>query len=160
MMERGMERRLEEAGSLRDIFGLVQEAVWESLGKRRAGLRLGLAELGFTMQGFVGGFYPVHSDLIVMNKTVFRKILEAGDGMARPYAFTVLLHEYLHSLGLMSEMQTRAIAYAVCRDMFGDNSMVTEMALDLSQFLPEILKPGMEIQPLDGHDKRFNWKPL
>ena len=56
-----------------DIFETVKSDVKNVLGHHRAGLSLGLVELGMFKGGFIGGmhFYPGHD--IVMNKTEITK---------------------------------------------------------------------------------------
>jgi len=52
----------------------VKEVVKKYEKRSRAGLMLGLQEMGATMQGFIGAFYPVALNIIVMNKTPLRRI--------------------------------------------------------------------------------------
>jgi len=87
---------------LPDIFEVVKAAVWECQRKSRGGLMLGLPILGITRRIF-GAFYPVGSNVIVMNKIPLERIKETRLELYKPYAFHVLLHEYLHTLGYMSE---------------------------------------------------------
>ena len=67
------------------------------MGISRAGLMLGLAEMGGDNKSFVGGLYPVTSNIIVMNKSVLKKIMAIQPDMYKSYAFHVLLHEYIHA---------------------------------------------------------------
>src|SRR2546422_4295463 len=60
--------KLDQARTLADVFELVKRAVEAVLGRTRAGLMLALADLGNHPQGFLGAFYPVASNVIVMNK--------------------------------------------------------------------------------------------
>src|SRR5439155_1243429 len=91
-------RKLDQAQNLSDLFELVKRAVEAVLGRTRAGLMLALADLGNHPQGFLGAFYPVASNVIVMNKVPLLRIQETNPALYKPYAFYVLLHEYLHSL--------------------------------------------------------------
>jgi hypothetical protein len=96
--------RLENAKTLADIFEIVKDAVWVSQRKSRGGIMLGLANLGNHPQGFFGAFYPVGSNVIVMNKIPLQRIRETRPELYKPYVFHILLHEYLHTLGYLSEI--------------------------------------------------------
>ncbi|KPQ42420.1 MAG: hypothetical protein MPEBLZ_03049, partial [Candidatus Methanoperedens nitroreducens] len=50
---------------------------------------LGLANLGNHPEGFFGGFYPVGSNVIVMNKIPLERIKETRLELYKPYAFHV-----------------------------------------------------------------------
>ena len=93
--------RLERAKDLTDIFEVVKEAVRVQMGISRAGLMLGLAEMGGDNKSFVGGLYPVTSNIIVMNKSVLNRIMVMQPDLYKSYAFHVLLHEYLHAIGIL-----------------------------------------------------------
>jgi len=81
-------RRLEEAQTLADIFELVKRAVETVLGRSRAGLMLALADLGNSPQGFLGAFYPIATNVIVMNKVPLIRIQETNPDLYRHYAFS------------------------------------------------------------------------
>lgn len=55
--------KLEEAKNVGDIFEIVKEGVRRTLNWSRAGLSLGLAELGISAGGAIGAFYPVGSNI-------------------------------------------------------------------------------------------------
>lgn len=150
-MDKNFERRLEETESLADIFELVKRGVWKTHKKGRAGLTLGLAELGGSQAGFVGAFYPLGSNIIVMNKTPLRRIMDARPHLYKPYSFLILLHEYLHSLGYVDEAFVREMAYRISRRLFGEEHLVTQIAEDLGRFLPELMYPGPGWQPEGGY---------
>ena len=65
---------LDGTQSLADIFEIVKRAVEQDLGYSRGGLMLGLADLGNHPQGFIGAFYPVATNVIVMNKVPLARI--------------------------------------------------------------------------------------
>ena len=117
-------KRLEETKGLSDIFELVKSGVRKVLGFGRAGLNLALSELGAPQGGFIGAFYPVGSNIIVMNKTPLRRLRETNPNLYKPYAFHILLHEYIHSLGMTDEQMTRKMAYEISRKLFGENHIV------------------------------------
>ena len=139
--------KLEEANSLSDIFEIVKDAVRKVMKTGRAGLTLGLAEMGGGEDYWIGAFYPVGSNTIVMNKTSLRRISETDPQLFNAYAFHVLLHEYLHSLGYIDEKRTRNLVYWVACELFGEDHVVTQMALDISRFFPNLTCPATDYLP-------------
>jgi hypothetical protein len=152
--------RLENAKTLADIFEVVKAAVWESQRKSRAGLMLGLANLGNNPQGFFGGFYPVGSNVIVMNKIPLERIKETRPELYKPYIFHVLLHEYLHTLGYLSESGVRQMAHEITRQVFGEEHLATKIAKDTTLYFKNLVYPNATWQPddmnlelVDGFDR-------
>jgi hypothetical protein len=141
MMMKEYAEELEETKGLPDIFELVKKAVELELGKKRAGLMLGLSELGGTRSGWIGAYYPVSSNIIVMNKTSLRLIENTNPSLLKSYSFHILLHEYLHTLGIIDERKTRSKAVEISRKLFGDDHPTTKMAEDISKFFDYIVYP-------------------
>ncbi|RZN34105.1 MAG: hypothetical protein EFT35_09815 [Methanophagales archaeon ANME-1-THS] len=133
--------KLEEAKSLADIFELVKEGVRRVMRTGRAGLTLGLAELGGGEHHWVGAFYPVGSNTIIMNKVPLRRIVETDPRLYNAYVFHVLLHEYLHSLGYIDEQGARNLVLGISQELFGKEHVVTQMAHDITRFLPNLTYP-------------------
>jgi hypothetical protein len=128
-------------------FEEVKEAVRKAEGTSRAGLMLGLQELGTSPTGLIGGYHQMWTNLIVLNKTSLRRLWETNPGMLRPYAFHVLLHEYIHSLGCVDEEETRERTLAVTLAALGEGHPATDMARDIRPFFPDLVYPG------------FGWTP-
>lgn len=141
------DKRLEEAETIADVFEIVKDSVRHVIDRDRAGLMLGLADLGNVSNGFLGGYYQIASNAIIMNKNPLRRIQETNPELFKPYVFYVLLHEYLHALGVMEEARTRALVYTIAKDVFGENHIVTKMAEDITKFIPNFVYPYA------------NWKP-
>ncbi len=159
-IKNNFDTRLENAKTLADIFEVVKSAVWESQRKSRAGLMLGLANLGNHPQGFFGGFYPVGSNVIVMNKIPLERIKETRPELYKPYIFHVLLHEYLHTLGYLSESGVRQMAHEITRQVFGEEHLATKIAKDTALFFKNLVYPNAAWQPddmnlelVDGFDR-------
>jgi hypothetical protein len=140
---------LNAARSLADIFEVVKCAVLESEKKSRGGLMLGLADLGNHPQGWMGAFYPVGTNIIVMNRIPLIRIKETKPELYKPYTFNVLLHEYIHSLGWFDEDTTRKKVYKICKAVFGEKHIVTKMARDTSPFFPNLVFPDVAWEPED-----------
>ncbi len=139
--------KLEEAKNLSDIFEIVKDAVRKVMKTGRAGLTLGLAELGGGEDYWIGAFYPVGSTTIIMNKTSLRRISETDPQLFNAYAFQVLLHEYIHSLGYIDEKRTRNLVYWISCEIFGKDHVVTQMAIDMSKFFPNLTYPATDYRP-------------
>jgi len=133
--------KLNDAKTLSDIFEIVKEVVRKVMKTSRAGLTLGLAEMGGGEDYWIGAFYPVGSTTIIMNKTSLRRISETEPCLFNAYAFHVLLHEYIHSLGYLDEKKTRNLVYWISQEVFGEAHLVTQMANDMSKFFPTLTYP-------------------
>ncbi|HYM38897.1 MAG TPA: hypothetical protein VEY12_01960 [Thermoplasmata archaeon] len=140
-------KQLDRARSLADLFELVKRGVSAVVGRNRAGLMLALADLGNHPQGFLGAFYPVATNVIVMNKVPLLRIQETNPELYKPYAFYVLLHEYLHSVGFVDELVCRDRARAIAETLFGPSHLVTRISQDFSQFFPSLVFPDAAWQP-------------
>ncbi|MDJ0273627.1 MAG: hypothetical protein QXP81_00320 [Nitrososphaerota archaeon] len=129
-VEGGMEKvreELEAAGSFKEVFRLVKRVVEEKLGLRRAGLMLVLADA----PAYVLAFHGVGTNFIVVNRRVLGALLSSGLPRVRlnSYLFTVLLHEYLHSLGFLDEQEVRRLVAELTREVFGEDHPAYEAAL-------------------------------
>ena len=140
-------RKLDQAQNLSDLFELVKRAVEAVLGRTRAGLMLALADLGNHPQGFLGAFYPIASNVIVMNKVPLLRIQETNPALYKPYAFYVLLHEYLHSLGFVDERVCREQSHRILETLFGMDALVTQISGDTTRFFPNLVFPDAAWQP-------------
>ncbi len=142
--------RLEEARTLPDIFEVVKSLVSEKTGQSRGGLMLGMANLGNHPQGFFGGFFAVGSNVIVLNKIPLQRIKETRPDLYKPYAFHILLHEYIHSLGHLDESQVRARVYQISRDAFGEEHLATQIAAGTEIFMKHLVYPDIAWRPEDS----------
>src|SRR5512136_25076 len=147
-----IDKELDSAKDLADIFEVVKLAVRKSTGKERSGLMLGLANLGGGYQGFVGAFFPVATNIIVMNSLPLQRIKETDPALYKPYVFHILLHEYLHTLGIIDEAATRQKAYEISANTFGKEHPVTQFAADLSKFVPKLVYPVYGWQPQEDFE--------
>jgi hypothetical protein len=161
MIYMDIETKLENSKNIPDIFEVVKEAVRKTTNSERAGLMLGLAEMGGNENYWIGAFYPVGTNMILMNKTPLRRISETNPYLLKDYCFHVLLHEYLHSLGILDEEETRNVTYEISKMTFGKNHTVTQMAQDIRKFIPYVTYPNqywvppeeMRIELVEGFDR-------
>ena len=144
---------LESAKSYGDIFALVKKAVKRSLGQHRVGLMLYLVNLPMK----VGAFHPMGTNDIVLN----RRLLEAAaktEPKWKAYVFSILLHEYLHSLGYADERQVRGLTYRISLDNFGRDHPVVEAAVtgpwvNLSREDFESMGEGMDLERVPDFER-------
>ena len=127
--------------NLIDTFEEVKKVVQKNEKQSRAGLMLGLQEIGASLDGFIGAYYPIASNIIVVNKTPLRRILETNKPLLKPYLFHVLLHEYIHALGYIDEDITGQKTYEISKKQFGEHHIVTELSTDIKKFFPNLVYP-------------------
>ena len=133
--------RLDEAKTLADIFEVVKAIVLKSMKKSRGGLMLGMADLGNHPRGFLGGFFTVGSNVIVLNKIPLQRITETRPELYKPYAFHVLLHEYIHSLGFLDERAVNSKVYQITKDSLGEEHLATQIAASAESFMHNLVYP-------------------
>ncbi len=127
--------------SLIETFEEVKKAVQKNERRSRAGLMLGLQEIGASLDGFIGAYYPVASNIIIVNKTPLRRILQTDKSLLKPYIFHVLLHEYIHSLGYLDEQTTGQKTYEISKKQFGEHHIITEFSTNIRKFFPNLVYP-------------------
>ncbi len=148
-MQKEFKIQLEDAKTLADVFEVVKAAVLKSTGKSRGGLMLGMADLGNHPRGFLGGFFTLGSNVIVMNKTPLQRIRETRPELYKPYAFFILLHEYIHSLGYLDEKLVVSRTFEISRECLGEDHPATRIAADISGFLKDLVYPEAAWKPDD-----------
>jgi len=140
-MDRYFVDKLKESTSIPDVFEIVKDIVWKTIKKSRAGLDLGLVKLGNHPRGFLGAYHVLGSNIIIMNETPLKRIQETNPDLLKPYIFSVLLHEYLHSLGFFNENLVKRLTYEISCEIFGKNSLITEISRDMRKFFPNFVYP-------------------
>jgi len=108
------------------VFELVKAVVKDNLRLSRAGLMLGLTDLPRQ----VGGFHGVGGNLIVMNRKLLDIVIRSAENRRQinAYVFYILLHEYLHALGFLSEAHVRQLSVQLCEKTLGVDHPATHMA--------------------------------
>jgi hypothetical protein len=118
--------RLSDAKNYREIWNVVRDTVEFSLGIRRGGMILFLDDLPLQL----GAYHQVGTNNIVLNRRLV-EIVEASIKdklVVNALIYTLLLHEYLHALGALSEVRVRRLVYEIARKCFGENHIVTLVA--------------------------------
>jgi hypothetical protein len=106
------------------VFEIVRKCVDKSLGRRRAGLMLGLTDLPLQ----VGAFHAVPSNVIMINRKLLNAIMQYDRELVNAYLFHVLLHEYLHTLGFMDEEEVGTLSYIISKNFLGEQHPSTLIA--------------------------------
>ena len=96
-----------------------------------------------------------------MNSFPLKRIMQSRKELFKPYVFMILLHEYLHSLDFLDEGTVRKLTFQVCKKIFGQTHLASQLAKDISRFLPELSFPGFgwfpqarpEIELVSGFDR-------
>ena len=134
--------RLEEAEGYGEIWKIVKETVKNILGKSRVNMMLFLDDLPLR----IGAYHPVGTNNIVLNKSLV-ELVEANAKSkleVNAFTYTLLVHEYLHALGYLSEDAVRRLVFKISRACFGKNHVATGLA----QNGPWALLSGIQIDGL------------
>ncbi len=137
----------EAAVTLPDLFEVVKDLVECELGRHRAGLMLGMTDLGISQGGFVGAYFVVGGNAIVVNRQALNVIRHRSPELEKPYKFYILLHEFLHAVGVLDEAACRATAAELAARAFGDDHEVTRIARDFGAIFRDIVRPGYGFAP-------------
>ncbi len=123
----GYVERLDQSRDFRDIFVLVKKVVKDTISEARVGLMLVLADLPVQ----VGAFHEVGSNAIVVNRKLLNAVIRSRRSLREinSYIFSILLHEYLHSLGHLNEDEVRELAAEITKRTLGQDHPATEFTL-------------------------------
>jgi len=118
--------QLDNSENFGDVFEIVKKSVKDQLGKERAGLMLVLADLPIHLSAFHG----VGTNSIVMNRALLDRIVKGGNSRTQvnSFVYSILLHEYLHSLGLIEEADVRSLVRDISIKTFGDDHPTSKIA--------------------------------
>jgi hypothetical protein len=119
-------RELESSQNFGDVFEVVKKSVREQLNQERAGLMLVLADLPLQL----GAYHGMGSNQIVMNRSLLDRVVAAGHprNQINSFVYSILLHEYLHSLGVADEGEVRRMVYDISLKTFGPNHPASAIA--------------------------------
>ncbi len=156
------EKEIKTAKTIADIFEIAKEMVREYIGLDQAGLLVGLTDLGTYNQGFIGAFYSLEANTIIINKKPLARILQTNPSLYNYYLFHVILHEYIHAIGAYDEIQTRQLIYEMSSHYFGDAHIITQLVTNIQKFMPNLTYPthsfqlpqDLNIEFVDGIDRK------
>ena len=119
-------KNLETAENYAQVWQTVKATVDFSLHKRRSSMMLFLDDLPLQL----GAYHPLGTNNIVLNRTLV-EIVEASITTKRvvnALVYNLLLHEYLHALGELSETEVRRTVVKVAQTCFGEKHIATVIA--------------------------------
>ncbi len=146
------------------IFEQVKKDVRKITGKKRAGLSLKLAEIGMDQGRFIAGMHFSPGTDIVMNKAPLEILLiHQPYEIIWAYIYHILLHEYVHALGALNEMQCRDITLRVSEAIFKETDHPAIILakkgigtyfpnLQLIYAPPDLQRDGIPIEFIHGFD--------
>ena len=143
------------AVTLPDMFEVVKDLVECELGRHRAGLMLGLVDLGISQGGFVGAYFVVGGNAIVVNRQAVAVIRHSHPELVKPYQFYLLLHEFLHAVGIIDEGQCRSTAARLSSRALGEGHDVTRIARDFGSIFRDIVRPAYGFMPPEDTKMEF-----
>ena len=117
---------LDEAEGFSDIWKIVKEVARNTLGEQRVGIMLFLADLPLGL----GAYHPLGTNNVVLNRTLIQ-VVESTTKSKRTinaFVYNLLLHEYLHALGHVSESEVRSLVYDISKKCFGSDHIASQMA--------------------------------
>jgi len=134
---------LERAESLGDLFKVVKKAVERVLGVRRAGLELILANLPEEVEAV----HEMGSNTIIMNRRYLRALLGSSRSKLEVNSrlFSLLLREYLRSLGVLDEEEVRMLSLRVIREALGEDHPAYRMVVEEASEHKAIVSHDLEL---------------
>src|SRR5215212_1865458 len=132
-----------------EAFELVKMAVDTKFKMHRAGL-------GLVLQGLptnLGAYHVLGSNMIIINRRILDIIRKRKSHEEyNSYLFMVLAHEYLHSFGIVEELQVRSMTYDVCKSLLGENHLACIMA----RYQPWAVFPELNLYQNSNNDDSTN----
>jgi hypothetical protein len=150
--------KLGEASSYDEVFSIVKSHVESVLGLHRAGLTMGLTSLPAS----VGAFHVLGSNFIVLNKALLQRVNgEEPKEIVNSLLYMLLLHEYLHSLGILGEEEVRRTSAEVAERMLGKghpaSMLITQPMNRLFPYIEALHSEGQfegEVEIVKGFDSK------
>jgi hypothetical protein len=141
--------RLLHIKDFNDAFELVKMAVNEKFKMHRAGLSLILQGLPTNL----GAYHVLGSNMIILNRRILDTIRKRkSDEEYNSYLFMVLAHEYLHSFGIVGEIQVRNMTYDLCKSLLGGDHVASMMA----RYQPWAVFPELNVYQNNSNNDSTN----
>ena len=141
----GFRGQLDSSANYSEVWQIVKETVQFALSKRRDSMMLFLDDLPLQL----GAYYPVGTNNIVLNRSLV-EIVEASVShrpTVNALIYNLLLHEYLHALGELSEVEVRRQVVQVAAKSFGEAHIATVLARKSPWSLLKDIPLGPRIGP-------------
>jgi hypothetical protein len=124
-------------------------AVDEKFKMHRAGLSLILQGLPTNL----GAYHVLGSNMIILNRRILDIIRKRkSDEEYNSYLFMVLAHEYIHSFGIVEEIQVRNMTYDLCKSLLGEDHVASMMA----RYQPWAVFPELNVYQNNGNNDSTN----
>jgi len=113
------------------LLDLIRRVVNDSLGKSRSGILLGLEDFGYDSEGFITGYHRIGTNEIYLNRNLLQIMKDDNipEAHFKAYLFHLLLHKYIHSIGIIDEEKTRHLTRKITIELFGKKHPVTKIAI-------------------------------
>jgi hypothetical protein len=135
--------RLDNAASYAEVWEIVKDTVEFALHKRRAGMLLFLDDLPIQL----GAYHPLGTNNIVLNRILVQVVEAEGEprNVVNSLIYNLLVHEYLHALGEVSEVAVREMVVKVAEECFGKDYIAAQVAVKS----PWTLLKGIPLQAVN-----------
>jgi hypothetical protein len=119
-------KSLDSAASYAEVWQTVKDTVDHTFGKRRGSMMLFLDDLPLQ----IGAYFPLGTNNIVLNRHLVEivEVTLSEKKTVNALVYNLLLHEYLHALGELSERGVRQQVVAVASKCFGEEHQATVLA--------------------------------
>jgi hypothetical protein len=120
-------QRLDNAASYSEVWEIVRDTVEFALHKRRAGMLLFLDDLPIQL----GAYHSLGTNNIVLNRMLVQIVEAEGEpkNTVNALIYNLLVHEYLHALGEVSEVAVREMVIKVAEECFGKDYIAAQVAV-------------------------------
>lgn len=135
--------RINEAKGFSEVWEIVRDTVKKVLGKHRVGMMLFLDDLPLQL----GAYHPLGTNNMVLNRTLVQIVesVTKSKQLVNAFVYSLLIHEYLHALGYVSEAEVRSLVYKISKECFSDNHVVTRLAEES----PWVLLKGIPLKAIE-----------
>jgi hypothetical protein len=119
--------RLENAKDFSEVWQIVKDTVEYVFHKRRGSMMLFLDDLPIQL----GAYHSLGTNNIVLNRVLVQIVEAAIENrkVVNALVYNLLLHEYMHALGEISEVEVKGLVVQVCKKSFGEDYVATEIAV-------------------------------
>jgi hypothetical protein len=118
--------RINKARGFSEVWAIVKDTVRDCLGEHRVGMMLFLDDLPLHL----GAYHPLGTNNMVLNRTLVQIVesFRKSKRLVNAFVYSLLVHEYLHALGHVSEAEVRSLVYKISKECFGEDHTVTKLA--------------------------------
>jgi hypothetical protein len=78
----------------------------------------------------LGAYHPLGTNNMVLNRALIQIVesVTKSKDLVNAFICSLLIHEYLHALGHVSEAEVRSLVYRFSKECFGEDHIVTKVA--------------------------------